>query len=77
MKKTISLISAITILFLFSCGPSREEMEKEQAKESNTRYSGPVRIMTVDGCDYLMVDNGYQGGVCIIHKYNCKNHTKE
>lgn len=77
MKKTIVLLSTITVLFLFSCGPSREEMEKEQNQKSNTRYVGPVRIVTVDGCDYLIVNNGYKGGVSITHKYNCKNHIKE
>lgn len=80
MKKQILLSFMLFCLFtalLFSCGPSREEVEQMEQMERNkglvkTAVPG-YDIIEIDGCEYIR--RTAQDEV-LTHKGNCKNHTK-
>jgi len=79
MKKLFSLF-CLSLLF-FSCGPSREEMERRKQAQNNnqielskdSRYiNSSVEEYTYQGCEYIVV--GYPTDHCWgAHKGNCKN----
>lgn len=62
MKKMYALILLIA---LFSCEPNAEH-----TKTNKTYNMGNIRIVEIDGCEYVLSD--VYGGDDICHKGNCK-----
>jgi hypothetical protein len=78
MKKQILLSFVLSCSFtalLFSCGPSREEVEQMERNKGLVKAAVPgYDIIEIDGCEYIRRTSA-QGEV-LTHKGNCKNHTK-
>jgi hypothetical protein len=78
MKKLL----LIALIGLMSCGPSREELQREGAQKHGSvtkhiDYSGlpdGVSVIKVDDCEYICVEGN---GVAITHKANCLNHISQ
>jgi hypothetical protein len=67
MKKTI--ISAICLLAMFSCGPTREEMEQE--KQNQTNVINPVNSKGIS----LIKIASYETADGTLHIYKFGNDT--
>lgn len=67
MKK---LFIALTLLTFTSC----QDGINVETKDTNIKvgnYSTPIKIIVVDGCEYLWGDWG--NGTVLTHKGNCSN----
>ena len=75
------IFSSIISLALFSCGPSREEMEymekmKGQERAGYKNIGNGYVIIIIDGCEYIEYDHIGGSGIhahTLTHKGNCKN----
>lgn len=71
MKKIILLI----LVLLFSCGPSKEEIEAREKKINDSLLKRGIKksnlleyqIYVIEGHEYITFENS------IIHSYSCKN----
>lgn len=76
MKKALLILS---VFFVVSCGvpESMKAPDYDEATVLTKRVNSTldVSVIEVDGCEYVAIYGGYQTGVSIIHKANCKNHN--
>lgn len=70
-------ILILIAVILTSCGPSREELN-QNPKKYGSRYPVNMDVLTIDSCEYILYERYTSAGVsaCVMHKANCKNHTK-
>lgn len=69
MKNTILLFA---ILSLVGCSEERKSTKINSKLMAINPLSYEIYLEVIDGCEYLVMDGSYAGG--IIHKENCKNH---
>lgn len=70
MKKLIT--TSLIALIVSSCGTGDC---KHSGKISTTKFTHYTDIVVIDSCEYITIETDRRdGGVCIIHKANCKNH---
>ena len=69
------------IILLSSCAPSGKEHIR---KDNNTKPSEDYRVVVIDGCEYIEVENGIPEDriYSLTHKGNCNNsihpeHTRQ
>jgi len=63
------LFIALTLLTFTSCTDSNVETKATNIQVGS--YSTPIRIIVVDGCEYLWGDWG--NATVLTHKGNCSN----
>lgn len=69
------IILAVAAIVFLSCGPSKEEREKEERLKTTSERkstSAGITIMKIDGCEYIYCET--PRSVSMTHKANCKNH---
>jgi hypothetical protein len=66
MKK---LLLTIPLFIIFSCGQSN--VNTEETKIYVGEFFEPIKIIEIDGCEYIFGDWGYS--TILTHKGNCKN----
>lgn len=71
MEKLIVFI--LSVLLFVSCRDSNIESNTTDYKIKS--YYQPVKILTIDGCEYLFGDWGYS--TVLTHKGNCKQCSEE
>jgi hypothetical protein len=72
MKKILIIVS---LLLCIGCGP---DYDQESSVSNNIKGDTGWRLLynieEIDGCEYIFTQtSNIQGGVCVIHKANCKN----
>lgn len=76
MKKVIlltlwNLALSAPMFYMLSCGPSKEEMERQQ---NQLKTVDNYDIITIDRCEYIRLSTAH--GEVITHKGNCKNKSQ-
>ena len=61
----------LIVLFLFVVGFScTKESTEPKTRKTTTKF---IDVIIIDGCEYITFEASLRnGGVCIIHKQNCK-----
>lgn len=72
----IKCLALLGVIFT-SCAPQTESNKKVTSEDlvSQDIKNHGVQILTIDGCEYVWVKNGYGAG--LTHKGNCKFCKKE
>jgi hypothetical protein len=68
-----TLIATLIAIILSSCGPSKEEMEAKELRESGNKRFGNYDVEVIDGCEYLTAGSIPLNWHVITHKGNCHN----
>lgn len=56
------------ITFIISCSVDSSRIEQDRIERG---FGGGIKILKIDGCEYIWVKRGYGGG--LTHKGNCDN----
>lgn len=73
MKNLIKFAAVLFAAAFVSCSSKYAAVYKDHPPIID-RPNYAIFEETVGGCEYLILDGSYSGG--IIHKSNCKNHSK-
>jgi len=66
--KRIAVLILVVLILVVMVGCSKGETNSKVIASS---FFGAVRILEIDGCEYVFVKDGYSGG--LSHKGNCSN----
>lgn len=70
MDSNLKTLIVVIAIVLASCGVTQSPTEHRIKYEKDQ-----TMVIEIDKCEYILYSTmARDGGVCIIHKANCKNH---
>ena len=72
----MKILIGIIFAGMLTVGCEIRELPQEQPQSTQTTVGRGIGVITVDGCQYIKVTEGWghTTSVSVIHKANCPNH---
>jgi len=73
-QKTAIALYLMSAVVLSSCESQQQQQQNVNLEIKYKSKTCDINVVEIDSCQYIIAQTGYgNGGISIIHKFNCKN----